>query len=197
MNFKESLTKRRSVYQLSNEAVISDEEVTNLVAHSLQYTPSSFNSQSQRVVILFDQKHLDLWNLTKEALKKVVPVADFSKTEEKINSFMAAHGTILFFDDQKTTKGLIEKFPIYKHNFELWYQQQNGMLQSNIWVMLAEKNVGASLQHYNELIEAKVKETFGLPIDWQLIAQMPFGKIVSQPELKPHISISERMLIRK
>ncbi|NFV72581.1 nitroreductase, partial [Clostridium botulinum] len=40
---------------------------------------------------------------------------------------------------------------------------------------------GASLQHYNELIEEDVKKEWNIPNNWKLIAQMPFGKpVVSQ-----------------
>ena len=37
------------------------------------------------------------------------------------------------------------------------------------------RRIGASLQHYNPLIDNEVREHWGLPGQWQLIAQMPFG----------------------
>ena len=59
----------------------------------------------------------------------------------------------MFFDDSETTKMLTEKFPLYKENFIKWAVEQNGMLQGNVWVGLESVGLGASLQHYNELIE--------------------------------------------
>ena len=47
--------------------------------------------------------------------------------------------------------------------------------------MLRELNVGASLQHYNPVIDARVKEIFDIPENFKLVAQMPFGGIVSEP----------------
>ena len=41
--------------------------------------------------------------------------------------------------------------------------QANGMLQISVWSMLRELNVGASLQHYNPVIDAQVKEIFAIP----------------------------------
>ena len=49
------------------------------------------------------------------------------------------------------------------------------MLQLAVWSMLRELNVGASLQHYNPVIDARVKEIFDIPENFKLVAQMPFG----------------------
>lgn len=42
-----------------------------------------------------------LWDITKEALSKIVPADKFAPTEEKINSFKSGYGTVLFFEDSK------------------------------------------------------------------------------------------------
>ncbi len=44
--------------------------------------------------------------------------------------------------------------------------QSVGMLQSNIWVALAKEGVGASLQHYSNLIEDQVRTVFKVPEEW-------------------------------
>lgn len=197
MDFYEALSNRRSIYQLSNQSIVSDEKIVKLIEACLQYTPSAFHSQSQRVVVLFDQSHADLWDITLKSLKNIVLASDFSATESKMKGFKNAHGTILFFDDQETTLGLMKKFPLYENNFKLWYQQQNGMLQENVWVALSLEGLGASLQHYNELIEEEVKQVFHLPIHWQMIAQMPFGDILVKPEEKPNMPLNQRLIVLK
>ncbi len=197
MEYIDYLKQRRSVYNLSNEEVIPDQEVEDIIAQVLDNTPSAFNSQTQRVVLLFGKKQIELWEIVKDELKKIVSKNDYPKTEAKINGFMKARGTVMFFDAKNETLALMEKFPLYKHNFELWYQQQNGMVQANVWVALASKHIGASLQHYNELIEKRIKTAFDLPIEWELIAQMPFGKIVETPGDKPKLSLSTRLIVKK
>lgn len=52
-----------------------------------------------------------------------------------------------------------------------WYAQ------NNIWTALSQANIGANLQHYNPLIDDKIKELFSIPDTWKLTAQMPFGSI--------------------
>lgn len=51
------------------------------------------------------------------------------------------------------------------------------MLQLSVWSALRELNIGASLQHYNPVIDAKVKGIFNIPENYKLVAQMPFGGI--------------------
>jgi len=197
MEYIEYLTKRRSIYALSNEEVIPDDEVTKLVGKVIQATPSAFNSQTQRAVILFGKRHAEFWNIIMDELRKIVPANNFSKTEVKINGFAKARGTILFFDALDETEKLMEKFPLYKNNFALWYQQQNGMLQENVWVALSDQGIGASLQHYNEIVKGKYEKAFDIPTTWELIAEMPFGKIQEIPEPKEMLDLKTRLVVRK
>jgi len=44
---------RRSIYALNKNLPISNEEISEIVKHAVLHTPSSFNSQSTRVVNLF------------------------------------------------------------------------------------------------------------------------------------------------
>ena len=46
-----------------------------------------------------------------------------------------------------------------------------------MWTALAEINVGASLQHYNPIIDAEVAQTYDIPANWKLRAQLVFGSI--------------------
>jgi len=89
------------------------------------------------------------------------------------------------------------KFPFYAKNYKIWALEQNGMLQMNIWNALTELGLGASLQHYNELIEDKVADMFDIPSTWRLIAEMPFGGIKEVPKEKPQVDLEKRILVRK
>lgn len=197
MSNVEALKTRRSFYNINKDILVSEETILSLIEETVKYTPSAFNSESQRVVVLLNEKHEQVWEMVKAAIKKLVPENEFKKSEDKINAFKAGYGTILFFDDAKTTEALIEKFPLYKANFLKWAIEQNGMLQGNVWVGLSEMGIGASLQHYNELIEEQVKTAFNIDKSWTLQAQMPFGNIVTRPDVKPKKSLSERMVVLK
>ena len=193
--FLKSISRRRSIYNLGNKLPISDSELIKEMEDAVRNTPSAFNSQSARVVLLLKDNHQKLWNIVKETLKRSIPAEKFAPTEAKINSFAAAYGTILYFEEEKTIQKLQQDFPLYKENFPVWGQQANGMLQFVIWTMLAEQNIGASLQHYNPLIDDEVKKTWSLPQRWKLIAQMPFGSMTAPAGDKTFLPIEERLRI--
>lgn len=48
-------------------------------------------------------------------------------------------------------------------------------------MLLSSEGIGASLQHYNPIVDAEVKETWNIPAEWSLVGQMPFGEPNEQP----------------
>ena len=157
-DFYTTVEKRRSYYGIGKETAVSDEKIKEVVEHAVKHTPSAFNSQSARVIVLLGTQHDKLWNITKDALRKIVPAENFAATEEKIDSFKSGYGTVLFFEESTVIDALQKQFPLYAHNFPVWSQQSNGMLQFVIWSGLEAEGLGASLQHYTELIETEVKK---------------------------------------
>jgi len=196
-NFLTAVADRRSYYGISKEPVVSDERLKEIIEHAVKHTPSAFNSQSARVVLLLENQHDKLWNIAKEALRKIVPADKFSETEDKINSFKSGYGTVLFFEDNSVVESLQQQFALYKDNFPIWSQQSSGMHQFVIWTALEIEGLGASLQHYNELIESDVKKEWNIPENWKLIGQMPFGKPTAEPNEKEFKPLEDRIKVFK
>ncbi|WP_071394879.1 nitroreductase family protein [Bacillus tuaregi] len=196
-DFYSAIKERRSYYSINNEPIVSDDRIEEIMNMAVLHNPSPMNSQSSRVVLLTGKYHYKLWNLTKETLRKIVPAENFEPTEQKINQFRNGYGTVLFFEDQEVVKGLEEKFELYKDSFPGWSLQTSAMLQNTIWTALEVEGFGASLQHYNPLIDDEVKELWDIPSHWKLIAQMPFGKPTAPPKEKPIQAIEERVLVLK
>ncbi len=194
-NLAEAIQSRRSVYAIGSEKIVPEQEITELVEHSVKYAPTAFNSQSSRVLLLFGGAHEKLWDETMEILRKIVPASSFSQTEQKINSFRAGYGTVLYFEDQSVVTGLQEKFSLYKDNFPIWSLESTGMLQYIIWTSLEEKGLGASLQHYNPLIDEAVAKNWGVPKEWKLLGQMPFGKPLQAPDEKTFLPVEDRVKV--
>lgn len=195
--FKTAVAERRSHYSISKEISVSDQTIKEVVDHAVKYTPSAFNSQSARVVLLLDKEHDKIWDITRESLRKVVPVDSFEPTNDKINSFQNGYGTVLYFEDQSIVENLQEEFSLYKDNFPVWSQQSSGMLQFVVWTALENEGLGGSLQHYNELIERDVKSEWNLPEKWKLIAQMPFGHPEEEPGEKEFAPLENRIKVFK
>ncbi|MEK3734465.1 MULTISPECIES: nitroreductase family protein [Paenibacillus] len=197
-DFSTAIKERRSYYAITKESVISDERIQEIVNEAVKYTPSSFNSQSARVVVLLGEQHDKLWNITEGILKEVVGDGDaFKSTAEKMASFRAGYGTVLFFEDNDVVADLQKNFALYADNFPVWSNQSNGMLQLVVWTALEAEGLGASLQHYNPLIDDKVKAEWSIPDSWKLIAQMPFGKPAAEPGDKEFAPIEDRVKVYK
>ena len=165
---------------------MSTDEIHALINEVTELVPDAFNMKSARVVVALGEKQDELWD-------GIYDVFDGKAAREKIDGFKAAAGTILYFYDEEVVHGLQEKFAAYAENFPVWANQANGMLQINIWSALRELGVGANIQHYNPVIDDFVREKFGLPESWKLVAQMPFGGIVMEPAPKDKEDISERV----
>ena len=181
--------QRRSIYALSNQLPVSNDKVVELIEHAILHTPSSFNSQSTRIIVLFGDEHHKLWQLTEDTLRGIVDNDEqFASTKQKMDSFKAGAGTVLFFEDRKVVKDMQDNAPLYADKFPVFAQHSNAMHQYVVWTALASIDIGASLQHYSPIIDDKVAETWEVDKDWELVAQMVFGAIeqpAGEKEFKP------------
>lgn len=187
---------RRSIYMLNDQLPVSNDEVVKIVEHAVLHTPSAFNSQSSRLVVLFGDDHKKLWQITEELLRDMVNDDEkFQSTRDKMAMFKAGAGTILFFEDQTVVKGLQEQFPPYAHNFPVWAEHTSAMHQYALWNALAAVNIGANLQHYNGVIDEKVAQEWHIDSDWKLIAQMVFGGIAAPAGEKTFKPVEKRLKV--
>ncbi|PPC05652.1 nitroreductase family protein [Acinetobacter pittii] len=191
-NFLELIKKRRSIYSIGKNLKHTPSEIEELIQEAVKHSPSAFNSQSSRVVILFNQSHENFWNIVLDVLKTIVPAEALAGTEQKIQSFAAGAGTVLFFEDQDVIKGLQEQFELYADNFPVWSEHSTAIAQFTVWSVLAEQGLGASLQHYNPIIDEKINTTFNIPTQWKLRAQLVFGSIEGQAGEKAFIEDESR-----
>lgn len=196
-DFYTAVEERRSIYGISKEKVVSDERIVEVIEHAVKHAPSAFNSQSARVVVLLGENHDKQWNITEAALKEVVPAEKFQPTAEKMESFRNGYGTVLFFEDQSVVESLEQQFPLYKDAFAPYSMQSSGMLQYIVWTALEVEGFGATLQHYQPLIDEAVQKMWGVPASWKLLAQMPFGKPTAAPGEKQFKPLEERMKVFK
>ncbi|KAK3939594.1 putative nitroreductase HBN1 [Diplogelasinospora grovesii] len=190
------IKNRRTYYPLSKDLTISPERIQEIVKEAVQHVPSSFNSQSNRVVVLFGAEHEKLWDLTAEVLKGMVPADNWEPTQQKINMFKAAAGTIMFFEDQTVVEGMQAKFALYADKFPIWAMQSDAMLQHTLWVALEAEGLGANLQHYNPIIDEKVQQQWKqIPATWKLNAQLVFGGKTGDAGEKAFKPIEEKMFV--
>ena len=185
--FNSLAANRRSIYALGDNLSQTPEEIFDLVKQTIKNSPTAFNSQTVRVVVLFGKSSDKVWEIVEDALRKIAKSPDaFEQTKSKIDSFKAGYGTILYFTDTTIVHQLENDYPSYAANFANWAEQGLGGAQQAVWTALAEQGIGASLQHYNPLIDDAIHQAFNLPADWQLRAEMPFGSIEAPAGEKTH-----------
>jgi len=227
--FIETLAGRRTIYALKKESPISDARIQEIVTEVIKHVPSSFNSQTTRVVLLVKEEHDKLWELHKEVLKPIVPEADWTKTEGKIDMFKGAYATVcsisllylpiillslhcfrsqifrsadkkltsrevLFFIDTPTVQGFQTNFALYADRFPQWATESSGAHQIAAWAALEAEGLGANVQHYNPLIDEKVKATWNVPEGWELQAELVVGTPVAPAGEKTYKDIAGERL---
>jgi uncharacterized protein len=176
--FLQAIENRRTYYALDKTSPIPDSKVKSIIETTLLNVPSSFNAQSARIVLLLGDQHDYLWNsITLPTLLPFVEGNPGAKkgTEDRIAGFAGAHGTILFFEDPAPVKALQAGVPLYADKFPTWSQHTSAMHQYTLWTALEAEGLGANLQHYNPIIDDKVKDKWSIPKDWELVAQLVFG----------------------
>ena len=192
MSFLDHIKQRRTIYAVGKNVALTPEQIESVIKEAVNHSPSAFNSQTSRIVTLFGESHLQFWNVVRETLRKIVPEAAFEGTNAKINSFAAGYGTVLFYEDQDVVKSLQEQFALYADNFPVWSEHSSAIAQFAVWTALSEQNIGASLQHYNPIVDAEIAEVFDIPTNWKLRAQLVFGSIEAPAGEKTFMAEADR-----
>lgn len=192
MSFLNQIKQRRTIYAIGKDVSLDQAKIEEIIKEAVKQSPSSFNSQSSRAVILFGDSHVKFWTIVLETLRKIVPAEAFEGTSAKINSFIAGAGSVLFYEDMAVIKGLQEQFALYADNFPVWSEHSTAIAQFATWTALSEAGIGASLQHYNPIVDEEVAEVFGVPADWKLRAQLVFGSIEAPAGEKTFIDDATR-----
>ncbi|HFU5875814.1 nitroreductase [Enterococcus faecium] len=193
--FTDTLKNRRSIYHLGRNVSLSNEELTTLIKEAIKESPTAFNAQSTRAVILFGDAHEKLWEITEEALRPLTPAEAFPNTQNKLAGFKNGYGTVLFFKDTDVVKGLQEQFELYADNFPDWSEQSNGIATANTWVALVDKGLGANLQHYNPVIDEAVAKEWNIPSNWKLRSQLVFGSPETPAGEKEYMNDADRFRV--
>ncbi len=198
MDFFSVIKKRRSVYALSRKSSVKDERIEEILKDALLHAPTPYNSQFGRIVLLMGNAHNEFWDATKEELRKIaVSPEAFQKTEAKIAGFKNSYGTVLFFNDMDIVKKLQDDFPLFKETFAEWSLVASGILEYIVWTSFAVEGMGASLQHYNPIIDEWVAKRTDIPKSWKLLAEMPFGVAAAEAPPKEFLPLEKRFKVVK
>jgi uncharacterized protein len=93
--FLDTIKARRTYYSLTNTSPIPDSRIEDIVRHTILHTPSAFNTQSGRAVILLKQEHEKLWDITAAVLRAKIGDERYEEvTKAKMINFKGAYGSV-------------------------------------------------------------------------------------------------------
>ncbi|KAL6937255.1 hypothetical protein ACO0OL_001816 [Hanseniaspora opuntiae] len=153
-----AIKERRTIYSLKPElpAGVTLADIKDITQAILKDTPSAFNSQPNKVIILTGDAHKKVWNQVVDA----IPTEDGKKRP------------------QSAADEAYEGFPAWAAAFPDFAVTSNGAVQISTWTALSQlPGFGAHLQHYNFLkgfLGDKIGENYTIQ------AQLVFGTKVAE-----------------
>lgn len=187
--FLKSLSARRTIYALKPElpAGVTIEDVQEAVQTIIKDTPSAFNGQSNRAIILTGETHKKVWDSVAGAIEG----ESGKKRPESCRD--EAYGSIIFLTDDKTTEKLQADFAAWAPVFPSFALHSSGAAQISTWAAVELLGLGAHLQHYNGYVKAALPEG-AVPQEWTVQAQLVFGAPAAGPGEKTFIDNPVKIL---
>ena len=189
------IEKRRSNYDLAANIELNKKDLINLLRKIIYYSPSPFNVQSSKIVLLNKKSHHLLWTTVVEEFLKKNNNGDLLDSDKaRIKREDKAYGTILFYKDERVIEEFKEKLDAYEQkSLDSWCIEESAMLQMNIWNELRLRNIGAHIVHFDD-IDEEVSVAFDIDKNYKLVAMMVFGNIIQEAAVKPKKDIDKRFI---
>lgn len=186
----EAIVARRTIYALKPElpATTNIKDITDIVQTIIKHTPTSFNSQGNRAVILTGESHRAVW----DHVYNTVPFEGLKKRPLSVRD--EAFGTVVFLVDNAKTKEMQQQFPAVAHMFPELVAHSSGSAQISTWAALEKLGLGGHLQHYNELVAAALPEGAARD-DWAVQGQLVFGLPAAEPGDKSFIENEVKVFV--
>jgi len=96
-SFKDAVKHRRTIYGLNKTIPVDDKKIEEILNLAIKDVPSSFNSQSARLVVLLKDDHDKFWDVVSTILKVHVPEDKWEHTAQRMKMFADAYGTVRSF----------------------------------------------------------------------------------------------------
>jgi uncharacterized protein len=130
----EAIASRRTIYGVSNtDSPIPQSRVEEIIAHVIKHTPSSYNIQSARAVIVTGESHKNLWANIAENVQQAVPKEAWEgHLDGFVNNFKNnAIGSVVWFEDQAVVEEAKKTHVSIAAFLDSWSVQSSGAHQVN------------------------------------------------------------------
>ncbi|KAF5581446.1 nitroreductase HBN1 [Fusarium pseudoanthophilum] len=174
-NYLAEIKSRRTFYSIEAKSPTSDSRIVEIAQEVVKHTPSSFNCQSTRLVILLKEEHVKFWDMATECFEATMKSDIFAEYEKKLLQRRAGYGTILLFEDLDVVREYQAKFPRFATHLLQFSEHNNAMQTFNLWTALSLEGLGCNLQHINPIIDQRLMGEWNISPQWSLKGQLVFG----------------------
>ena len=149
----DAMQERRTIYALSpSNPPASIDRVKEIITHVIKHTPSPYNYQSARAIILSGEQHTKYWQAVYDGVSPAVPKELWDgMLEGFIRAFRdTATGTVMWFEDEESVNQLKKDHAAAGAFAASWSDQSSGMHQINgksTEPVLLQQQVLTDLQH--------------------------------------------------
>jgi len=183
------IKQRRSIRTLQHGDV-SEARIRHIV-EAARWSPSSFNSQPVRLVVL-KGRHGEFWDFVEAQLRAKLTGDQLTRATSRLPGYRAGVFTILFFED--TTVAANTPPGAAPEVWKSFAVQAMGIAQANVWNAVAAAGLATSNQHINYQIGDEALRAFlGLPETWVSYCVFPVGYANETPAegtRKPHEAVA-------
>lgn len=192
---RDVIAQRQSVYEIGKNTDVTADGVAAMLREVVGSIPSAGNSQTTRWVVVSGEKNDKVWDIIDAAQREALPEKLYEMFSPRFSQAKQGLGTILMF----ASRDAVASMPTSPERSTLYKENNHGIAAYATWILLRDLNLGASLQHFNVGYEAgfdrEIREYLGLPDDWELLAEMPFGSIEANGSEKDKLAPEERVLV--
>ena len=193
--FADLIHKRRSVYEIGTNTEHTVDGVVEALRDIAGRLPSAGNSQTTRFVVVTGDKNDQVWDMLHEDQKVAMNPKMYEFFAPRFEQAKKGLGTVLMFESREK----VENMGMSPDRNELYKENNHGIAAFGVWLLMTDLGLGTSLQHYNvgfkQGFDAKIRDFLGLPADYEMLAQMPFGSIEEPGKEKPSTDAAEHVLI--
>lgn len=193
--FTDLIHERHSVYEIGRNTEHTVEDVVEALRGVAGRFPSAGNSQTTRFVVVTGDKNDQVWDMLHEDQKVAMNPKMYEFFAPRFEQAKKGLGTVLMFESREK----VENMGMSPDRNELYKENNHGIAAFGVWLLMTDLGLGTSLQHYNvgfkQGYDAKIRDFLGLPADYEMLAQMPFGSIEEPGKEKPSTDAAEHVLI--
>ncbi|VEI12981.1 nitroreductase family protein [Trueperella bialowiezensis] len=182
---------RRSVYHIGTNTEHTAESVADALRGIITRLPSAMNSQTTRLVVVSGDNNTKVWDSIHSDQKGALSPDMYERFAPRFTQAKQGLGTVLLFESRTA----VENMGLNPARSEIYKENNHAITALAVWLQLTELGLGTSLQHFNVGYESGIRELLGLPDDFEMLAQMPFGSIETPGADKPALDPNERVIL--